>query len=93
MTYIRRWLRWLGALLTAWGTPAQAPEDTTAIEAAVCEAFVSVGLPREQFGPTFDLLRTGKMHEVIHHAGVTLGIDHGLRTVGDVVALLLRAKS
>lgn len=81
----QRFALWLGAILVAWATPPPPTPLTDPVEDAVRLAYIRVGLPTEQFGPTFDLAGTGKIYDVLHYAGLTLGADHGLRTVGDLV--------
>ncbi len=80
---LRRCALWWAAQLIAWATP---PPIEDPIITAVRDACVACGLSREQFKLSFDLSRTGKIYEVIHYTGLTLGIDHELRTVGDVIA-------
>ena len=54
----------------------------------VCTA---LGLPADQLHPDFDLVRTGKLYEVLHHAAAHLGKDHELQTIGDVCDWLQEA--
>lgn len=54
--------------------------------AAVKQAFVTVGLPGEQFSETFNLVPTGKLYDVLSHTSEILGDDHNLRTVADIVS-------
>lgn len=81
----RRFALWLGTRLVAWATPPEVKEPDP-VEDAVRAAFMQCGLPADQFGPAFDLSRTGKLYDVLHYAGLHLGVDHELRTVGDVIA-------
>jgi len=55
------------------------------VTAAVKEAFQIVGLNTEAFDYRYDLQATGKTQEILNHASQILGVDHGLRTVGDIV--------
>ncbi len=80
---VRRFALWLGMRLVAYATPVDPTVDP--INEAVRESFVHCGLPREQYAPSFDLSRTGKLYEILHYASLRSGIDHELRTVGDVV--------
>lgn len=84
-------LQVLTAFKVWWKPTPQAPSpalvDACATD-AVRQAFMSVGLPADQFSPSFDLQRSGKTQDVLLHAGALLGIDHGLITVGDVVKYL-----
>ncbi len=80
---VRRLALWLGTWLVTWATPPDPAADP--IDDAVRAAFARCGLPTEQYGPGFDLARTGKLYEVLHYAGIYAKIDHELRTVGDVV--------
>ncbi len=64
------------------------PDHDALVLDAVKVAHVECGLSAEAFGPDFDLSRTGKLYEVLHHASIRLGIDHSLRTVGDLVHFL-----
>jgi hypothetical protein len=90
----RRFCRWLGAILLAWGgdDPDAVPEDDwvidPAIRRAVHRSFSVIGLPVAQFADDFDLEDAGEVQAVLHYAARFLGIDHGLRTVGDVVVFL-----
>ena len=63
----------------------------SAAEAAVRQACGDVGLNRAAFCRGYDLSSTGKIYDVLHHASRALGIDHGVRSVGDVIALLVRS--
>ena len=56
------------------------------IDAALRAAFAECGLSGEAFAQEFDLLHSGKLHEVLHHASAKLG--NPLVTVRDVKALL-----
>jgi hypothetical protein len=69
-----------------------APPSNEVIEAAVHEAYDYIGLPAEAYAPDFDLQSqgAGKVQAVLYHAGVTLGIDHHLKTVGDIIQHLMR---
>lgn len=49
-------------------------------------AFGDCGLPLDQFSPDFDLLHSGKLHEVLVHASRRLG--NPLVTVDDLRKLL-----
>jgi hypothetical protein len=86
--HTKRLAAWVGLRLIAWATPPEASAAVVVdpVETAVRSAFGQCGLPMEQFGPRFDLSRTGKLYEVLHYSGLTLGVDHELRTVGDVIA-------
>lgn len=91
----RRFCLWLGAILLAWGgapiVDAVAVVEVgidPAIPRAVHRSFGSTGLPIDQFDDDFDLERTGKVQDVLHHSAGYLGIDHGLHTVGDVIVFL-----
>lgn len=64
-----------------------------AIVEAVRSACLHIGLAGEQLGPSFDLVRTGKLYDVLHHAAVALGKDHELRTIADVCDWLRDAPS
>lgn len=55
---------------------------------AVLDACAAVGLPMAQVNDDTDLIAAGKLVDVLHHAAAALGVEHGLRTVGDVVAFL-----
>lgn len=76
-----------GALSHWWfGRPKKITEDD--VTAAVRQAYVSVGLPAEQFGPDFNLLHAGKLEQVYHLAARALGKDPAWDTVGDVIQAL-----
>jgi hypothetical protein len=68
--------------------PELSEEAKALIAAAVLKGFVDVGLPLAEFGPEFDLVRTGKLYAVLHHTCHELGKDHGLRTVADLQAFV-----
>lgn len=89
----------LGAAQTAklygWPRPAgPTPEPPLVIEARVREAVyraaVHQGLNTDAWYPEMDLLRTGKLQDILMLASADLSIDHGLHTVGDVCAYLQR---
>jgi hypothetical protein len=94
----RRFCRWLGAILLAWGDDPSlaAPEEDWVIDPAIRRAvhwsFSVIGLPVAQFADDFDLEYSGKLQAVLHVAARYLGIDHGLHTVGDVVVFLTWAQ-
>lgn len=67
--------------------PPVVPPNVRA-ETAVRQAFARVGLPVEHFAPDFDLDRAGKIHDVIYHASLDLGIAPPLDTVAAVVTFL-----
>lgn len=71
-----------------WARQRAATSPSGELVAAIRAAYLFVGLPAEQFSDAFDLQRTGKLQEVLQHASLSLDLDHGLRTVGDVVAYL-----
>ena len=64
-------------------------QHTEAAEAAVRAACFTCGLNPDEYGPAYDLLHTGKLMEVVHTAARSLGIDHNLRSVEDVVEALV----
>lgn len=87
----KQFCRWLGAILLAWGavrTDDLLPVLDPAIPIAVHVSFAVNGLPIDQYNADFDVEHTGKLHGVLHYAARELGIDHGLHTVGDVIAFL-----
>lgn len=55
-----------------------------AIDTVVRAVFAEMGLPAEAYHDDFDMVPTGKLYEVLRHAGTRLGIDAELTTVGDV---------
>lgn len=61
------------------------PEPTD-IDLAIKEAFAHCGLPLDSYSPEFDLLHSGKFHEVLHHAALKIG--NPLITVEDLYRLL-----
>lgn len=70
---------------------AAAIEREAAIQAAILHGFSAAGLHILHANvDSFDLLATGKWHEVAYYAGQQLGIE--IRTVGDLKALLRRAR-
>lgn len=68
--------------------PVTTPADITA---AVRMACLRVGLPEGQLSNGFDLVSTGKLYAVLHHAALLLGKNHELRTVQDVIDWLAEA--
>lgn len=61
------------------------------LEDAILYGFTAAGLRLDHAAlDDYDLLATGKFHEVAYYAGQQLGID--LRTVGDLKALLTKAR-
>lgn len=56
-----------------------------AIKRAVLQAFVEAGLPREEFRGDFNLLKTGKLHQVYQRAAELLNVDGEFDTVDDVI--------
>lgn len=54
---------------------------------AVRTAFLTVGLPAEQFGPEFNLMKSGKLAEVLIQSAELLDSDHQFETVRDVLEL------
>lgn len=62
-----------------------------AVFAAVKQAAIDVGLNGDAITRDFDLLCTGKLIDVQHHAAATLGKNPEQRTVGDVVDWLAEA--
>lgn len=77
----------LGQTLIRWGTPP--PADP--VEVAIHEAYLYVGLPDDAYTPSTNLVPTGKLYAILHHAALTLGIDHQLSTVDDLIAWLRAA--
>ena len=61
------------------------------IKEAMRVACAECGLPVDVAeNPYFDLSKTGKLNDVLHHASHHLGVDHPLVTVADVMDLLAR---
>ena len=99
MSLLRTWIVTVASwMLTHWGTPvrvrAQAWDilrtvhpEADEIDAALLAAFADCGLPREAYDHDFDLLHSGKLHEVLVHASARLG--NPLVTVADVRELLV----
>lgn len=54
---------------------------------AIRDACKQSGLPMHQINDQFDLAKAGKLNDVIVHMSKSLGTQHPLRTVGDVVRL------
>lgn len=65
------------------------PPKVTSIEImnAVMSTCAKCGLPMDAVNAQFDLAKTGKLGDVILHASRSLGLDHPVRTVEDVVRL------
>jgi len=78
----------IGAATSWWlRRPAMTVADDP-VEAAVRRAYLSVGLPDDQFGPDFNLLKAGKLQDVYHRAARDLRLDPEFDTVGDVIRWL-----
>lgn len=58
---------------------------------AVRQAAYDCGLPAHLFAFDYDLAKTGKLLEVVHHAAIILGVEHGLHTVDQVVDVLVKS--
>lgn len=76
----------LATWLVQWATP----KDKREIIEVVREAFVEVGLPGEQFTGEYDLLKSGKLANVLVRVAAKLDSDQNFRTVNDVVAVFSR---
>ncbi len=87
MNTIKRWVAALALWLLEWSERGDEPRPDPIVQ-AVRMAYLQVGLPAEQFSPSFDLLRAGKLADVLHLAGTRLGVDTELNTVEDVVNYL-----
>lgn len=86
--FVRPWLH----RAVAKPVPPPAPVQIEGAELnAVRQAYEAMGLPREQFDPSVNLVPTGKLYEILYHASAALGKDHELRTVQDVVDWLREA--
>ena len=70
----------------AWWLLATVPPAAHEIDAAMKGAFADCGLPVDAYAEDFDLLHSGKFHEVLHHAAKRLG--RPIVTVGDLRSLL-----
>ena len=98
---LRRFARWIlertGGMpvgTSPTGSPLIQLYDETyhdKIVSAVHRAYAQVGLPLSYFTLDYDISNTGKTFEVLHHAAQSLGLDHELRTVGDIIAWLEEA--
>lgn len=77
----------LGALVV-WLVmrPRKPTEDD--VTRAVRTAYLAVGLPDDQFGPDFNLLKAGKLQQVYHLAARELKVDPEFDTVRDVIRWL-----
>jgi hypothetical protein len=85
---IRRWLHAFALWLSA---RTDAPPTDAAIYAAVRRAYQDEGLNLAVFAPDLDLVSTGKVHAILHHAAKDAGKDYELRTVQDVCDWLAEA--
>jgi hypothetical protein len=84
MTLADRGRRLLRTL--AWWVLGNVRPLETEIDAALKGAFADCGLPAASYHPECDVLRTGKLHEVLVHASRRLG--NPLVTVDDLRELL-----
>jgi hypothetical protein len=64
------------------GTAAPPATDAEML-AAVKAAYLAIGLPEDQFSPSFDVLRTGKTAELLHHSAAALDVNPELTTIQD----------
>lgn len=62
-------------------------QPTIDIPEAVRLAFLEVGLPASEFSPSFDLLRAGKLADLLVKVAQRLDHDNQFTTVGDVIAV------
>lgn len=70
---------------------APAPPAPIEVWAAVAQACKDAGLNAALLTGSTDLVATGKLYPILHHAAVALGKDHELRTIDDVVDWLVQA--
>lgn len=70
----------------AWYVLAHVHPSLDEIDLALMQAFYDCGLPIASYRQDFDLLHSGKLHEVLLHASRRLG--NPLVTVADVRELL-----
>jgi hypothetical protein len=68
--------------------PPKPPPDAELL--AVRQAYADVGLDTARFALDLDLVPTGKVYEILHHAARTLGRDLPMRTPRDLIAILER---
>lgn len=54
------------------------------VRTAIHDAFLRSGLPADAITDDFDVVRTGKLHEVLAWTADELGKEHKLRTVKDI---------
>lgn len=83
--------RWLHAFALWLGAKTDAPPTDAVILLAVRRAYQDEGLNVAVFAPSLDLVATGKIYAILHHAAVQLHKDHELRTVQDVLDWLTEA--
>ncbi len=94
MAFFREWVVWFALRLLDWAVPAPTPDEEKAeIIAVVRQVCADVGLDPAAMGHSTNLLATGRLDAILHHAGERLGKDVQLHTFGDVVAWLYEAPS
>ncbi len=62
------------------------PQPPSEIDDVLKAAYTECGLPADSYHPDFNLLHSGKLHEVLIHAARKMG--NPLVTVADVATLL-----
>lgn len=70
----------------AWWILGSVKPTPDEVDKALLKAFGDCGLNKELYSPEFDVLHSGKLHEVIVHASRNLG--NPLVTVNDLKELL-----
>lgn len=81
-------------IVACWIARHQPPpvvHDNTAIFSAVQQAAQTIGMNGAALTPASDLVASGKVYDLLHHAAIALGKDHELRTVQDLIDWLAEA--
>lgn len=79
---------WIERLWPRREPVVERPDPAPVIEQAVRDSFAACGLNPADCAPGFDVARTGKLNDVLHHASATIGLSHPIRTVQDIHDLL-----
>lgn len=78
-------------LLAWWQARQVVPVPDAVILAAVRQAAQKIGLDGYGLAWDTDLVASGKVYDLLHHAAIALGKDHELRTVRDLCDWLAAA--
>jgi hypothetical protein len=87
-TFLLLWFD-VGLHLLTLLSKVKPPKPTPAhVHEAILSALIDAGLSPEFAAPSADLLRTGKLDDVIHHASLRLGLS--IRTTQELETVLTK---